>query len=153
MKISLSTLLTTEQENRLIRLCPHWPATGSHAQILITIYNRANAAYFGNRLKRPKITMQIFPPSDGRSKYLAYWDQNFRDMNADPRMFKMRRPVLLCQALVHEMCHQAVTDIDHVMFVQTDPVRKTHGREWMKWMMHCGLPPEPVSETTETLPN
>lgn len=151
MKISLSTLLTDEQENRLMQLCPHWPA--APAQTLIAIYNRANATYFGNRLVRPVITMKRFPSSDPRSKYLAYWDQNFRDLNVDPRLFKMRRPVLLCQALVHEMCHQAVTDIDHVMFVQTDPVRKTHGTHWIRWMQHCKLPPEPVSETTETLPN
>ena len=155
MKISLSTLLTTEQEDRLLSLCgpTTWYGNGvPNAQILNEIYAEANAAFFANRLTRPKITMRRFKAPDLRSTMLAYWDQNFRDLNVDPRLFAMRRPLLLCQALVHEMCHQAVTDIDQVTYVQTDPVRKTHGRNWMMWMMKCGLPPEPITETTEAFP-
>lgn len=58
--------------------------------------------------------------------------------------YLMRDIELLKETLLHEMCHQAVIEIDR-------NTRDKHGPVWKKWARKCGIPES--TKGSRTLPN
>lgn len=96
----------------------------------------ANDEYFEGRLPKPAaIRMQRdVGPSSMRRR--AAWFPSKRVISVHPRLFNAPEDKVH-EIFVHEMCHQAVTDIDRV----NDNSNGGHGPNWASWMVRCGLSP------------
>ena len=65
------------------------------------------------------------------------WNKETRTISITPRIFNGNYEQAK-KLMLHEMCHQAVTDIENTV----ENVKQGHGPLWSKWMKHVGLNPE-----------
>lgn len=104
-------------------------------------YNKANEAIFGNQLNIPEIYLmktQKMQSFRGR----GIWKAGRRQIGVSPRLFNAGEAHVL-STLIHEMCHQAVTEIDKVI----DRSQGGHGPNWVAWMQKTGIPPSRYDTT------
>jgi hypothetical protein len=64
------------------------------------------------------------------------WWPGKRILEVAPRLYNASMNFFV-EIFLHEMCHQAVSEIDRV----NETVNKGHGPYWSKWMTHVGLNP------------
>ncbi len=100
------------------------------------IYTKANSLFFHNRMTRPVLYLMKDMGTSFRGR--GYWQPSRRKIGISPRLFLSNEEQVLT-TLVHEMCHQAVSEIDRV---PTD----NHGPHWNDWMRKCGLTPSRYSQ-------
>lgn len=96
-------------------------------------YAKANKEIFDNRLSMPKLYVmkeQQMKSFRGR----GVWKGGSRQLGVSPRMFNAGEEHVL-RTLVHEMCHQAVQELDHVI----DRTQGGHGPNWVSWMQKTGI--------------
>lgn len=98
---------------------------------LTHVWNNANKGLFDSKLIIPKISLL---KAMKNFRGLGYWRASTRDLKISPRMFNASQAQIVT-TLVHEMCHQAVSEIDHVR----DRTAGGHGPNWIAWMRKCGL--------------
>lgn len=105
------------------------------------MWKAANHVFFNNRLVAPTfLLLKLVKTVRG----LGYWhrgydektDTVFRKISLSPRLFNAAYSKL-CTVLVHEMCHQAVSEINKVQ-----EGAGGHGVHWEQWMRKCGLSPD-----------
>lgn len=103
-----------------------------------TVWHKANAKFFKSEMREPTNIKLHKETKAVRS--LGYWrhtrDGSLRELSVSPRAFNSEEYVTLT-LIVHEMCHQAVAEIDNVY----DRTAGGHGPNWQAWMRHCGLEP------------
>jgi len=122
-------------------------------RFIYNLYFRFNKKFFNNKLKIPIIRVgDVYGHNDGS---LGFWNSIERVFYIDSKLFNSNFNNLE-ETVLHEMCHQAVDDIDKIHPLISPEDNKTvwtekeakkfialgHGKEWKKWMRHCGLKPE-----------
>lgn len=111
---------------------------------LYKVYERANKHIFGGRLTRPNVyLMKMQKTHNFRGR--GIWKPSRRELGISPRLFIAGESHVL-NTFIHEMCHQAVTDIDRV----NDRTEGGHGPNWVAWMRKAGIPPARYDMTDAT---
>lgn len=109
---------------------------GAQLKWLNEMWVKANHVLFGNKLTLPKIRrLKRVAVTSFRLRGMWYPAQKI--IAISPNLFGASEEYIVLGTLVHEMCHQAVTDIDKVW---NEP-NKGHGPNWERWMHHCRLDP------------
>jgi len=110
-----------------------------------------NLAKFNNRLSVPNDLIILASEIGDRDIKLAdnldadplgYWSPSDSVMALHYRLFA--NPMAYDEVLLHEMCHQAISELDGVEAIKKDVEHaKTqgHGELWTNWMLKVGLPP------------
>lgn len=106
---------------------------------LVSAWHKANAAFFGKRLLPCNIYLMKDMGTTFRRR--GVWFPRARKLGISPRLFLGSEAHVLT-TLVHEMCHQRVSDVDGVM---KEP-KGGHGPLWTKYMRECGLTPSRYSQ-------
>jgi predicted SprT family Zn-dependent metalloprotease len=101
-----------------------------------------NLKYFKDQLNSDiKITLQKNTDAERLSRlgsYIGDWNM----ITLHPRLVNAGKEVF-DTVLCHEMCHQAVHDIDKTSEIH---IHQGHGPLWVKWMKKCHLPPDIKSD-------
>ncbi len=99
-----------------------------------------NREKFGHKMVEPAILCSKIPPFPRmKSTTSGAYSQGYGARSAsviwiNQRIFNAREHIFL-ETLVHEMCHQAVAEIDR------NQLDGDHGPNWKSWMTRCGLKP------------
>lgn len=80
---------------------------------------------------------------------MGAWDYKRRHIFVHKNAFKSF--ALFRTVFLHELCHQAQTDIDHYQLGESSEA--DHGKSWKKWMKVVGLPAAPEITTYEVIPD
>lgn len=96
------------------------------------VYANANRKFFDGKLKPCGIYIMkdMGKSFRGRGK----WIPSKRTIGISPRLFNGEE-IHVLTTLVHEMCHQATSEIDGIAREENGG----HGYNWVKWMRKCGL--------------
>lgn len=108
-----------------------------------------NKKFFKGKLKQAMFRAEKPPKANVDNKDAAgawfHWNHHiYLEPKVFAHTFDYFRTLML-----HEMCHQAQTDIDHL---DLNDHSLAHGTEWIKWMRHCGLAPALESLTYDIIP-
>jgi predicted SprT family Zn-dependent metalloprotease len=98
------------------------------------LWDYLNREKFQSRMKAPNFILTKDMGENMRRR--GYWSVGRRVIGLSPRLFNGHQNFFV-EVLLHEMCHQAVSEIDHVI----ENVNKGHGPTWQKWMRKVGLNP------------
>lgn len=107
------------------------------------VWHRANKLIFDNRLKFPSILRFLKEQSTDSFRRRGHWARDKREIAMSRRVFNAGEEKFL-EIFVHEMCHQAVSEIDRVV-----DTNMGHGPYWTAWMVKAGIPPSRY-DTTDT---
>lgn len=109
---------------------------------LHAVYRRANNAIFNDRMRMPRV--RFFKEQQANSfRKRGHWSPRDREIAIGRRLFNASE-IHVLNTFVHEMCHQAVTDIDRTI----DP-NGGHGPNWIRWMKIAGIPPDRYDTTDQ----
>ncbi|QDH83610.1 SprT-like domain-containing protein [Achromobacter phage Motura] len=98
------------------------------------LWNLLNKSKFKGELDEPNFT--LLKDQGSHFKLRGYWQRIGRNLALSPRLFNAK-PEIFLEILVHEMCHQATSEIS---MVYSEP-EAGHGPVWKSWMVKCGLDP------------
>jgi len=106
-----------------------------------------NKQYFKNELKLPIIIVNS-NPSNHNSSGIGAWSRLSRKLAVHIKLFNYSFSRVKT-IFIHEMCHQAVTEISKISIrderygkaIEGEPSTQGHGSEWVKWMESCGQNP------------
>ena len=103
-----------------------------------------NHLHFSNKLTHPIFK---FLKSSSTLHTLAYYNKSQNTFAFNRRFFNTNFDTF-CNTFQHEMCHQAVHDIDKSQgyYNIKNGRRDIHGEVWKKWMHHCKLNPDRCSK-------
>lgn len=111
---------------------------------LSAAWHRANKSIFSGRMAMPNLyLMKMQKTHNFRGR--GVWKMGRRQLGISPRLFIAGEAHVL-NTLVHEMCHQAVSEIDKV----NDRSEGGHGSNWVAWMRKAGIPPSRYDMTDAT---
>ena len=102
------------------------------------LWHYYNAKFFSNEL--PLGTFRYTKDTGQYFRTRAHYRPSNNELSFNRRLFNASFDKF-CEIFVHEMCHQAVRQIDKY-FGTNGSKRDVHGAVWAKWMRHCGLDPE-----------
>ncbi len=105
-------------------------------QWMIRAHKYWNDLYFGGRLPVPTVALKRDVGDSAR--LYGEWDPKTKKLSVSPLIFRAELSVFLC-TFVHEMAHQAVSQIDHADRMPDNLKLRGHGTNWQTWMKHCGL--------------
>ena len=98
------------------------------------IWNGLNQSKFQTKLKIPNL---VLLRNTGASMRLrGTWHPIRRALSISPRLFNSK-PEIFLETFLHEMCHQATTEISQVY----NEAEGGHGPVWKGWMRKVGLDP------------
>lgn len=104
-----------------------------------------NTTKFGSKLGMPNI--RLLKNVAGTSfRTRGYWNPSNRKLAVSPRLFNASQEFFV-ETFLHEMCHQAVSEIDRKIEYEN----QSHGPLWASWMRKVGLNPlrfDPVGNAT-----
>lgn len=120
------------------------PGNQSKIDFMKRAWSYYNRKHFANELKPCKFVVGKNMGVGFRNRGL--WRPSQRDLQISQRVFNAPFDVFT-EVFVHEMCHQAVTDIDRADFAPDNISEKGHGTNWKVWMRRCGLNPERYDKT------
>ncbi len=107
------------------------------------LWHAFNKMKFGGVMHEPKFALM---PVKDRMKTLGRWTPSRRLLEIGARHY-FGLPELFVETFLHEMCHQAVSEIDKADEHAFD---QGHGPKWKSWMLHVGLKPSIKSYEAET---
>lgn len=107
------------------------------------VWARANTLIFGNHLMRANFRF-LKDQKTKSFKRRGHWQASVRELAMSRRTFTAGEEKFL-EIFVHEMCHQAVTDINHAIEGEGG-----HGPLWKSWMVKSGIPPSRYDMTDAT---
>lgn len=99
------------------------------------LWKELNETNFENAMVLP--TMRFLKDMGSRGRRLAHWNPRLRELGFAPRLFNAPLNVIL-ETMLHEMCHQAVSEITKVK----ETTNGGHGPNWIRWMVRVGLDPK-----------
>jgi predicted SprT family Zn-dependent metalloprotease len=103
-------------------------------RVLEACWKWFNEVKFGSKMELPLI--QLMKDAGTTFKRRGEWYSGKRHMRFSPRLFKSPFDIF-AEIVGHEMCHQAVSEIDKVKETQNGG----HGPHWIAWMIRVGLNP------------
>lgn len=105
---------------------------------------KINDVLFHGALDLNTVSVSIpFEPPPGLEQSIASWFSKERMYVFSPTPFVHMTELGCLATLVHEMCHQAVTDLTRTKFFPQsakEHSRLVHGPEWKAWMRRVGMP-------------
>lgn len=103
-----------------------------------TIWNYWNEKKFHGQMDEP--TLSFLKDAGMKMRKRGLWRHggipHVRELLITPRLFNARFDVF-AEIFLHEMCHQAVSEIDKVR----ERTNQGHGPKWAAWMRKVGLEP------------
>lgn len=111
-------------------------------EVLEHLWSVCNAKLFAGRLH--KATIRLQKDAGTHTRRLGSWSIRSRVLSFAPRIFTAPQDKAL-GVFVHELCHQAVTDIEQV----NELVNGGHGPLWSAHMRRCGLDPARYAGSTD----
>lgn len=109
-----------------------------------SLWNFYNDKYFDGLMEKPSI---LWLQHNSRFNIGAYGTTQLTRRGTVDSIklspYLLRDIDLLKEALLHEMCHQAVLEIDR-------NTRDKHGPAWKKWAKKCGIPE--ITKGSKSLP-
>lgn len=124
---------------QLVELYKKTQANGSFAtrmDFMKRAWDYWNDHKFGGRMEPP--TFGFLRDTGAKLKKRGMWryggDPLVRQISISPRLFNARFDVF-AEIFLHEMCHQAVSEIDKTR----ERSNQGHGPLWAAWMRKCGL--------------
>ena len=120
------------------------PRTKQEAMgFMVEHWHNYNKKYFNGQLALPVFYVMR---NLGSTKFrgLGRWIPSKRELALSPRAFTSEKA--FHTTFVHEMCHQAVSEIDRV---NESNINRGHGPVWSRWMRHCGLDPQQFANTDD----
>lgn len=117
---------------------------GKLRRFMLDLWTALNREKFDGKLRPVKKLMVI--PASGRHGMRAFWHPYYRLIVFTDLVFKSRWDKFH-EIFLHEMCHQAVTDLHHngkPMVMEEGG----HGPEWQAWMRKVGLEPKRYDDST-----
>lgn len=113
----------------------------SYMWLTETLWSHFNDHKFSNGLRTCKL--KLGRDSGTGFKKRGHWSPRKRELVLSPRLFNGHFEDYL-NTLLHECCHQAVTDISQI---PTETQNKGHGPVWAGYMEQVGLDPEQYDKT------
>lgn len=104
-------------------------------QWMFKLHDYFSQKYFAGKLERPHIGFLRGVDINNMRKR-AHWSSRKRALEFHPALIHGTFASFI-ETFVHEMCHQAVTDINRTV----EHEQKGHGPLWSGWMRRCGLLP------------
>jgi len=108
-------------------------------QFMKKLWHYFNSAKFGNRLQEPNFRL-LKNQAASKMRLRGRWWPNSKLLEMAPRTFNASQN-FFNEIFLHEMCHQATTQIDAADGHPEERRNKGHGPIWQKWMKHVGLNP------------
>lgn len=108
-----------------------------------------NTAKFGGRLEAPNFRLLKDMGAQAMS-LRGRWTASKRLLEVSPRLYNASQNFFV-EVVLHEMCHQAVSEIDGTR----EAIAQGHGPAWERWMRKVGLNPlryDPNDNTTYMTP-
>lgn len=102
------------------------------------MHHKVNRLFFGGKLKEP--TPIALSKDQGKFFTNRAYYTGRGEIFMAPRIFLAGDEAITTATLVHEMCHQAVDQIDND-FYDGGPAVQGHGPKWEAWMRKCMLTP------------
>ena len=102
-----------------------------------TYFNREK---FQSQMEMPNI--RLLRDTGPSLRRRGHWAARKRELAISPRLFNAQFSVFN-EIFLHEMCHQAVSEIDKVV----DRTEQGHGPNWKAWMRKVGLEPNRYDKT------
>lgn len=99
------------------------------------VWNKANEMLFDSKMRQPTIRF-LKEQKTTSFRRRGQWAAHVRELAMSRRVFNAGEEKFL-EIFVHEMCHQAVSEIDRVR----EDIAQGHGPRWINWMVRCGIPP------------
>jgi hypothetical protein len=103
------------------------------------VYSKANSVFFN--MKLPACLLYVMKNMGTSFKGRGVWKPGQRKLGVSARLF-LANEAQVITTIVHEMCHQAVSEIDKVV----NDGHGGHGPHWNSWMRKCGLTPSRYSQ-------
>ena len=112
-------------------------------RFMLDLWTALNKKSFNGQL-RPVKKLMVIPSK--RQGLRAFWHPRYRIIVFGDLVFKANW-AKFHEVFLHEMCHQAVTDVDHSGVAKALP-EGGHGPEWQAWMRKVGLEPKRYDDST-----
>lgn len=113
------------------------------------LWDYLNGHKFGGHLTKPRIRL-LKNVAGASLRRRAQWSPFHREIAVSPRLFNASENFFV-EIFLHEMCHQAVSEIDKADNDPGERQQKGHGSFWSAWMRKVGLNPrrfDPNDNTT-----
>lgn len=105
-------------------------------RFIALLWHYLNKAKFSGLMKEPKFNL-LNDQAAYRMRLRGRWWPKKRVLDIAPRLFNAHQDFFV-EIMLHEMCHQAVSEIDHADW---DTSEQGHGPYWRTWMTKVGLNP------------
>lgn len=118
---------------------------GKRVQFLKNLWTYYNREKFGGRMEMPTLKTDNTKPRGGHGvRAFHRGGPHFTTgmIWVADHLWNGRLPFFL-EIFLHEMCHQAVWNLDRV----ADRSEQGHGPDWQRWMKHVGLDPRRFDPT------
>ena len=119
--------------------------TSEVRRFMLDLWTALNKQKFDGHL-RPIKKFLVIPPQ-GRQGLRAFWHSRYRILVFTTLVLKAKWDKFH-EVFLHEMCHQAVTDVDHGGKAVAVGEDGGHGPVWQKWMIKVGLEPKRYDDST-----
>lgn len=144
VNIRESNEMTAEEKHLMSKLSQAVTFSSSKSRpaklsYLNVIWFHANKVFFDSKL--PKISIRLSKDMGDSFRRRGAWFPTRGQIAISPRLFNGKEFQVLT-TMVHEMCHQAVTQLDKI----SDRSNGGHGFAWEAWMRKCGLTPSRYSK-------
>lgn len=119
--------------------------------MMLAAHKYYNKKFFKGKLK-PAVLLAAVPPKVNIDEQMpaGCWVPKRRCLYLIPMVFKHTFDYFRT-LMLHEMCHQAQTDIDKMVLIH--PPTQSHNELWVNWMRLCGLAPALESLTYDIIPD
>lgn len=99
------------------------------------LWHYLNTSKFGGRMQAPRFNL-LKNVAANKFRLRGRWWPSRRVLDIAPRLYNAHQNFFV-EIFLHEMCHQAVSEIDRV----SDRTAQGHGYNWQTWMRKVGLNP------------
>ncbi|QRE00244.1 hypothetical protein [Burkholderia phage BCSR5] len=113
--------------------------TAFRLKFMKALWQHFNAAKFHGALQEPRFGLMKNMAAH-KMRVRGRWWPLYHRLEMAPRIFNAS-PAFFFEIFLHEMCHQAVTQVDKMDNDPHERANKGHGRYWQAWMKKVGLNP------------
>lgn len=110
--------------------------TASRRRLLTKVWLYYNKHLFQSKMTKPDFNIMAKTEKAANFAVRGRWWASKRLLEMSVRTFNATETIF-CEVLIHEMCHQAVSEIDRTV----DTENQGHGPKWKAWMHRVGQVP------------
>lgn len=140
----------SEALEKAYKYVQHTDNKGARLTFNAKLWHYLNTTKFGGQMEVPNLRL-LKAQGATKMRLRGRWSPAQRLLEVAPRLYNASQNFFV-EVFLHEMCHQAVSEIDKVR----ENENKGHGPQWSKWMRHSGLNPrrfDPNDNTVYMTPN